>query len=69
MYAEIKSTNKILINRLDENEKVLFESILDCSDGKEIKLEKIYGEDGEFAGCFILLEDKEIVEEPVEDVE
>lgn len=62
MYAEIKSNNKILINRLDDTEKILLKDILEDSKNKEIKFEQVISDDGEFGGIFINLEDKE--EEP-----
>ena len=67
MYAEIKSNNKILINRLDDTEKILLKDILEDSKNKEIKFEQVISDDGEFGGIFINLEDKEeevITEEP-----
>ena len=59
MYAEIKSNNKILINRLDDTEKILLKDILDNSKNKDIKFEQVLSDDGEFGGIFISLEDKE----------
>lgn len=59
MYAEIKSNNKILINRLDDTEKILLKDILDDSKNKDIKFEQVLSDDGEFGGIFISLEDKE----------
>ena len=67
MYAKIKSNNKILINRLDDTEKILLKDILEDSKNKEIKFEQVISDDGEFGGIFINLEDKEeevITEEP-----
>ena len=67
MYAEIKSNNKILINRLDDAEKILLKDILEDSKNKEIKFEQVISDDGEFGGIFINLEDKEeevVTEEP-----
>lgn len=59
MYAEIKSNNKILINRLDDSEKILLKNILEDSKNKDIKLEEVISDDGEFGGIFINLENKE----------
>lgn len=59
MYAEIKSNNKILINRLDDTEKILLKDILDDSKNKDIKFEQVLSDDGEFGGIFISLEDRE----------
>lgn len=59
MYAEIKSNNKILINRLDDSEKILLKNILEDSKNKDIKFEEVISDDGEFGGIFINLEDKE----------
>lgn len=69
MYAEIKSNNKILVNRLDDSEKILLKNILEESKEKEIKFEEVISDDGEFGGIFINLKEKEesepeIVEEP-----
>lgn len=57
MYAEIKSNNKILINRLDDSEKILLKDILDSSKEKTIKFEGVISDDGEFGGIFVTLED------------
>ena len=59
MYAEIKSNNKILINRLDDTEKILLKDILDNSKNKDIKFEQVISDDGEFGGIFMNLENKE----------
>lgn len=60
MYAEIKKEDKILINRLDNNEKILLKSIVDNSSNKTIALQELYSDDGEFGGCFVnLTESKE----------
>ena len=56
MYAEIKSNNKILINRLDDSERILLKNILNDSKNKEIKFEGLISDDGEFGGIFISLE-------------
>lgn len=59
MYAEIKSNDKILINRLDSNEKIMLEGIYKTSNEKEITLKELYNESGDFGGVFIELKDKE----------
>ena len=55
MYSEIKSNNKILINRLDENESLLLENILNMSNQPNgvIKMERLTDESGDFGGVFI----------------
>ena len=55
MYAEIKSNNKILINRLDENEVILLEEIFNKANEitSIIKMEKLTDETGDFGGVFI----------------
>jgi len=67
MYAEIKSNSKMLINRLDDSEKILLEEIFNKSqeENKELKLEKLLDENGDFGGVFLKLEEKE-VEESIE---
>ena len=57
MYAEIKSNNKMFINRLDESEKILLKNIIDESANKKVTLKELLDENGDFGGCFIELED------------
>lgn len=59
MYAEIKSNNKILINRVDDSERILLKDIFESSKSKDIKLQEIISDDGEFGGVFLVLEDKQ----------
>ena len=64
MYAEIKSNNKILINRVDDSERILLKDIFESSKSKDIKLQEIISDDGEFGGVFLVLEDKQ--EDPID---
>ena len=41
MYAEIKSTNQILINRLDENEKLLLKDIVEKAKNSKVELKEL----------------------------
>lgn len=55
MYSEIKSSEQILINRLDENERIILEDIYNKSqqEGTEISLEKLTDESGDFGGVLV----------------
>lgn len=53
MYSEIKSSEKILINRLDENEKIILEDIYKKSNDAKIDFEKLTDESGDFGGVMI----------------
>ena len=66
MYAEIKSENKVLINRLSENERILLKGICDKAQGENTKvtLKELTDESGEFGGIFL-----EVTEVPVEEPE
>lgn len=57
MYAEIKSENKILINRLNETEKILLESIYNKSqiENSKITMEKLLNDTAEFGGIYLAL--------------
>lgn len=59
MNAEVKSNSKILINRLDDSEKILLEEIYNKAqeENKEIKLEKLLDENGDFGGVFLTIEE------------
>ena len=61
MYAEIKSENKVLINRLDDGERILLETIYNKSkeDNKEISLTNLTDENGNFGGVMLEVKDKE----------
>lgn len=61
MYAEIKSNNKILVNRLDDSERILLKDICDRANesDKEVKVNAITDECGDFGGIFIEVQDKE----------
>lgn len=55
MYSEIKSSEQILINRLDENERIILEDIYKKSkqEDTEISLEKLTDESGDFGGVLV----------------
>lgn len=55
MYAEIKSTNQILINRLDENEKLLLKDIVEKAKNSEVEIKELLDETGDFGGVMIEL--------------
>lgn len=55
MYAEIKSTNQILINRLDENEKLLLKDIAEKAKNSKVELKELLDETGDFGGVMIEL--------------
>lgn len=59
MYAEIKTNNKVLINRLDDSEKLLLKNIFDASKDpfKALGLDEIHDENGEFGGVFMEIKD------------
>lgn len=58
MNAEIKSNNKILINRLDDNERLLLQNIYNESQrvDKIVKLNPLTDETGDFGGVFVEIE-------------
>lgn len=58
MNAEIKSNNKILINRLNDNERLLLQNIYNESQrvDKIIKLNPLTDETGDFGGVFVEIE-------------
>ena len=55
MYAEIKSTDKILINRLDENEQILLEEMYKKGilPSSKLELEQLTDESGDFGGVLL----------------
>ena len=55
MYAEIKSINQILINRLDENEKLLLKDIVEKAKNSKVELKELLDETGDFGGVMIEL--------------
>ena len=59
MNAEIKSNNKILINRLNDNERLLLQNIYNESQkaNKIVKLNPLTDETGDFGGVFVEIED------------
>ena len=58
MNAEIKSNNKILINRLNDNERLLLQYIYNESQrvDKIVKLNPLTDETGDFGGVFVEIE-------------
>lgn len=62
MYSEVKSENQILINRLNENEKILLESIYNKSqvENSKLSMSKLSDETGDFGGVLINLQEGEI---------
>lgn len=61
MYAEIKGKNKILINRLDNNERIILENIVESIDKSDIDIKALTGETGDFDGIMITLNPTEEV--------
>ena len=55
MYAEIKSNNKVLVNRLDDNEKILLQNLLNEAkeEDKQLYVSGITDEMGDFGGVFL----------------
>ena len=55
MYAEIKANNNIIINRLDNEEKILLEDIYKSLKSEEVTLdiEDLRDADGTFGGISI----------------
>ena len=55
MYSEIKSSEQILINRLDENERIILEDIYKKAqqEGTQISFEKLTDESGDFGGVLV----------------
>lgn len=60
MNAEIKTNNKILINRLDDSERILLKNIFTESTNpfKKILFKEIYDDCGDFGGLFVNVEDE-----------
>lgn len=67
MYAELKSQNKLLVNRLDENEKILLKCFAENAKNKTITIEELTDESGDFGGIFLNLVEPEN-EEPSKEV-
>lgn len=65
MNAEIKTKNSILINRLDENESLILQDILEESkkENSKIALNKLTDETGDFGGVMLTVETIDTVEE------
>lgn len=65
MNAEIKTKNSILINRLDENESLILQDILEESkkENSKITLNKLTDETGDFGGVMLTVETIDTIEE------
>ena len=59
MYAEIKSNNKVLINRLDDSERILLKQIADLAKDttKKVEITELTDENGDFGGIFLEVND------------
>lgn len=55
MFAEVKDKNKILINRLDDTERILVKELVEASkeDTKKVTITEILDENGDFGGLFL----------------
>lgn len=55
MYAELKEKNKILINRISDEERLLLKDLVENAkaDGASVKVTETLDENGEFGGVFI----------------
>lgn len=60
MFAEVKDKNKILINRLDDTERILVKELVDASkeDTNKIVITELTDECGEFGGLFLEVTEK-----------
>lgn len=58
MYAEIKSNNKILINRLDDNERIILKDFCDKvnSEGSTLTVSVLTDEAADFGGILLEVE-------------
>lgn len=58
MYAEIKSSNKILINRLDDNERIILKDFCDKvnAEGGTLTVNALTDEAADFGGILIEVE-------------
>ena len=65
MYAEIKSNNKILINRLDDSERILLQDICNRANKENttLTMKPLTDETGDFGGVFVEVEEKQEVTE------
>lgn len=59
MYSEIKNENTILINRLDDSERILLKSIYDKSENAKITMKELTDESGDFGGVLVKVESDE----------
>lgn len=50
MYSEIKDNKRILINRLDDSEKLLLQNMYEESKECDISFKELNGETGDFDG-------------------
>lgn len=66
MYAEMKSNNQLLVNRLDDNERLLLKDFCERAnaDNTEIEITALNDESAEFGGILL-----EIVESTEDDIE
>lgn len=55
MYAEIKEKNKILINRISDEERIILKDLVESSNanGASIKITETLDETGELGGIFL----------------
>lgn len=58
MYAEIKSSNKILINRLDDNERIILKDFCDKvnAKGSTLTVNALTDEAADFGGILLEVE-------------
>ena len=68
MYAEIKSTDKILINRLDENEQILLEEMYKKGilPSSKLGLDQLTDESGDFGGVMLTFSSSESENKEIE---
>ena len=59
MYSEVKNENTILINRLDDSERILLKSIYDKSENAKITMKELTDDSGEFGGVLIEVKPEE----------
>lgn len=62
MYSEIKSQKQILINRLDDSERILLKEIYNTSKNADISLQELTGETGDFDGVMLNVVPKDLPE-------
>ena len=59
MYAEVKNENTILVNRLDDSERILLKSIFEKSKDGVITIKELNDESGDFGGILIEVKTEE----------